>query len=99
MLDVLTIDDFAQREGDRFSVDHQGHVRVLVLAQAETSRIEPPPGRRRSFSLIFREAQDGPALGQGTYGFDHRDLGRLELFITCIGPDTDGAMRYEAVFN
>jgi hypothetical protein len=49
------------------------------------------------FSIVFRGPPE-PVLPQRTYPIQHRELGRLELFIVPIGPDQMG-MRYEAVFS
>jgi uncharacterized protein DUF6916 len=97
----ITFDQFSGRLGESFeiSVDGGPPIRTELTEAVESG--EPggvgPDGRQRlQFSLVFRGPLD-PALPQATYGVDHGELGRLELFLVPIGPDGTG-MRYQAVF-
>jgi hypothetical protein len=51
----------------------------------------------RQFSLVWRGPRNA-RLEQGIYPVRHPELGTMELFLVCIGPDAEG-MRYEAVFT
>jgi len=53
--------------------------------------------RSESFSLLFLGPAD-PLLQQKTYGFEHEQTGRFELFIVPVGRRPEG-LEYEAVFN
>ncbi len=50
-----------------------------------------------SFSLIFDGAQNRP-LRQGSYPFEHEQVGRFDLFIVPIAQE-QGVIQYQAVFN
>ena len=50
------------------------------------------------FSLLFQSG-GGPALPQGTYGFEHAALGSFALFLVPGGADTNGGHSYVAVVN
>ncbi len=50
-----------------------------------------------SFSLLFHGAQSQP-IQQGTYAFEHPQLGKFDLFIVPIAAE-DGMLHYQAVFN
>jgi hypothetical protein len=50
-----------------------------------------------SFSLLFHGAQSQP-LGQGTYSFDHPEVGTFALFIVPIASE-GGRLHYQAIFN
>jgi hypothetical protein len=49
------------------------------------------------FGIVFRGPKE-PVLPQGTYDFEHDELGAFILFIVPIRQD-DGGTFYEAVFN
>ncbi|HWY78167.1 MAG TPA: hypothetical protein VN281_21305, partial [Verrucomicrobiae bacterium] len=54
--------------------------------------------RNERFSLLF----SGPlnrTLLQGSYIFEHLGIGRFEMFIVPVGPDSTNPRYYEAVFN
>ena len=51
-----------------------------------------------SFSLFFG-GPSIPALGQGTYTFEHSELGRFPLFIVPARNTGGGRQAYEAVIN
>ena len=83
--------------------------RQIVELKLLKARLAPPtparPGRRpagdagnEKFSLIFSGPNE-ELLTSAIHQFEHRHLGRFEMYIGPIGPQgTDGA-RYEAVFN
>jgi hypothetical protein len=99
MLDKLTLADFADRVGEGFSLSHPEHAETLTLTEATAGRAIPPSGMRQSFSLVFLGESVTKMLGQGIYSLDHPALGRLDLFLVCIGPVDDGRFQYEAVFG
>jgi len=74
-------------------------LRLLLLLEARDLGPRPlgPPGDH-SFSLIFR-SNSRSHLPQAIYAVGHPKLGDLELFLVPIGPDAEGRMRYQAVFN
>lgn len=54
---------------------------------------------RSPFSLLFR-GPEGLALEQGIYRFEHDEMGEMDLFLVCVGPDRgDRQMRYEVIFT
>ena len=94
----VTVETFAGREGEAFTIQFADA--KLELTLAEVTR--PPEDwgrsdRREPFSLMFH----GPiehVLPQRVWPLDHEELGRTELFLVPMEPE-DGAMRYEAVFT
>ncbi len=89
-------DRYAECLGSAFrrTADEAGDALVLELVSVSELRTT---GWQEGFSLEFR----GPApipLRQGIHALDHKQLGRLELFLVPIGLD-GGSMRYEAIYN
>ena len=73
----------------------------VVTAVALGPAARPYQGiARHPFSLLFRCAAlpREQYIKQGSYRFEHPQLGALEIFITPIAPDAAG-MSYEAVFS
>ncbi len=70
------------------------------LIKVETIGREPEGKKRYPFSLTFHVASEGdaPPLPQRIYSFEHRQMGKLELFIVPVGRDAQGYI-YEAVFT
>ncbi len=95
----VTIETFAGREGETFSVALDDARLDLTLAAVE--RMPEGWGRtdaREPFSVLF----DGPlerVLPQRTWPLEHADLGRLEIFLVPLGPEGEATMRYQAVFT
>ena len=88
----VTADDFETLTDPEFSVQFvDGPPVTLVLVEVEQGR--SVPGYRDGFSLLF-EGPDEPQLDQGTWQLDHRQLGRLTIFLVPVGPAT-----YQAVFG
>jgi hypothetical protein len=91
---------FSPLVGDGFDL-HLPEGGSLQLLLAEARDLGPRPlgsAGERSFSLIFRSSHSGHRP-QGTYRLKHPQLGSFELFLVPIGPDAQGSMRYEAIFN
>ena len=105
-LGKLSYPSLAGQVNTLFRVLSVGQVVELKLLKA---RVAPPtparPGHRppgdagnEKFSLIFSGPKEA-LLASATHQFEHRQLGRFEMYIGQIGTrDTDG-VRYEAVFN
>lgn len=83
--------------------------RQIVELKLLKARLGPPtparPGRRlpgdagnEKFSLIFSGPKDA-LLASAIHQFEHRHLGRFEMYIGQIGPQGADGARYEAVFN
>jgi hypothetical protein len=60
----------------------------------------PPPGDagNEKFSLIFSGPKEA-LLASAIHQFEHRQLGRFEMYIGRIGTSDTDRVRYEAVFN
>lgn len=101
----LTVDDFADRVGERFllAADVAGDAGdgptlelVEVSSSGEAGGRGPAGEERMQFALVFR-GPAAPVLPQGIRHLRHDDLGELELFLVPLGVDAGGA-RYEAAF-
>ncbi len=98
-IDVLTEEAFARNVKTKFCVPLDESRRVdleLVEVVSYNAGANEQQGMER-FSAYF----DGPSdifLGQGTFTFEHEQLGAFALFITPIGK-IDNGFRYEAVIN
>jgi hypothetical protein len=54
-------------------------------------------GKQERFSLLFQGPPDR-GVQQGSYSFEHEELGKFELFIVPISRKEEGFV-YEAAFN
>ena len=94
----VTVETFAGREGQAFTIQFADA--VLELRLAEVSRMPGDWGRadrREPFSVLFT----GPGehiLQQQVWPLDHEELGRIDVFLVPMEPK-DGVARYEAVFT
>jgi hypothetical protein len=100
-LEILTVDDFHPRVGDRFRIradTESGIDAELIEARAlgDPDR-SPGRGRRTPFALLFRTALKG-ALPQRIYAVEHAEMGPYDIFLVPVGPDAVG-MVYEAIFT
>ena len=71
----------------------------LKTVEAELSKVDElllSPQQER-FAIVFRGPRE-PFLGQGSYRFEHDEMGEFPLFIVPIRQDENGTY-YEAVFN
>ena len=106
MLENFTYATFAGRLGDLFLV-HPGLADVVALELVQATDLgsrsdvaggaEDAPGQGARFSLLFQGPHDR-LLPQGTYQFEHEQIGSFPLFIVPIGA-AKGGIQYEAVFN
>lgn len=98
MLEAITHEAFTPLLHDRFRVELDP-VRIdLQLERVDVSGQRPEEGQRQAFSLLFSGVAEEP-LPQHLYPLSHDALGTLEVFLVPIGPQADGRMGYEAVFN
>ena len=95
MLEQITHDAFAQQLNTPFRVQ-SNHDRSLTVELIEATGLHTSD-RCEAFSIVFRGPAD-PFLPQGTYRFDHDEIGAFELFIVPIRQDERG-LYYEACFN
>lgn len=94
----LSLDLFESLLGQPFQIGEGSHAIDAVLIQATNLREAQGAGQlSRQFSLVWRGPRN-MALEQRIYTVQHAELGTMELFLVCIGPDAEG-MRYEAVFT
>jgi hypothetical protein len=99
----LIRDSFAHHVNTTFQV----HDEAAGIVEVELVKVTParmqlgsnamPHGRYECFSLFFCGPKD-QALDQGTYQFEHHQLGALDLFIVPTGPDEQGQL-YQAAFS
>ncbi len=92
----LDLVDFADRRGERFSLD-VGSERAVEAILAEVSQGAATSPGNQQFSLLFRAPIDAP-LEQRIYTVAHAELGRFDLFLVPVARDAAG-VQYEAVFN
>jgi hypothetical protein len=97
-LAAVTADDFTPHSGSRYRVRLAGTAEPIDLELVEVAAGgQPPPARRRPFSLVFRGPRQ-PWLPQSTYRLEHDAMGAFDLFLVPIAADAQGAT-YESVFN
>ena len=98
MLEKITQEQFEQWLQQPFHIHYDAEQPPL---QAELIEVSPLPAHgdagRRPFAVILRHAGDR-YLPQRIYTVEHAQMGRLDLFLVPIGPDSNG-MRYEVIFN
>jgi len=66
------------------------------LELVEVTEKDPSP-KVEQFCLVFRGPLT-PHLPQGIYTFEHEKLGKFDLFLVPLGPDSAG-MCYQVIFN
>ena len=94
----VTLETFAGREGETFSIQFADAKVELTLESAERM---PEEWGRTDRRVPFTIHLLGPlehVLPQQIWPLDHEELGRIDLFLVPLGPE-EGAMRYEAVFT
>jgi hypothetical protein len=99
-LSTARLSDFAGWIGTEFRAGDDGGG-AIALELVEAKALTPRPGapRPEPFSLIFRGPPDRP-LDQRIRHLEHDGLGRLDLFLVPIGPESDGrGPYYQAIFN
>ena len=99
-LDNVTAETFAPYVRQSFRIEYGG-TEPLLAELAELNVADERLRRKNErlpFSLIFRGGY-GRYLPQRLYRVAHEALGELDIFLVPLGPDSDGVMRYEAVFG
>jgi hypothetical protein len=95
MTEQLSSEIFSQHVKSNFLLSVPGGSSLsLELLEVEEKNYSPD---LEQFSLLFRGPRT-PKLGQSLYTLEHEKLGKLELFLVPVGPDSVG-MGYQAVFN
>jgi hypothetical protein len=102
MLETFDCQTFTPLLGERFEVEI-GEDQTATVELVKASQYAPAQGPsygsefRTPFSILFRGSKDF-LIRQGTYPIHHPELGRFELFIVPVIPDSSGHL-YEAVFG
>ncbi len=95
MLEKLTCADFEKHIDAEFKVASDEVDMTLKLVEAK----KMGQGEREggAFSLLFSGPAE-PVLEQGLIPLEHAEMGKLEIFMVCVGPG-EGELDYEAVFT
>jgi hypothetical protein len=92
-------DNFSRHVNTKFTV-RSGSGEPIELELAEVAvrqnEVNEQAGMER-FSTFFSGPQSS-FLPQGTYTFEHPEMGELQIFLVPLGLDKRG-YRYEAIFN
>ena len=92
MLESFTLETFAGRIGERFTIRFEPEQATETELVEAVATGEPGPGRT-PFSLVFR-APAGDVFPQAIYVVEHDELGSFEIFLVPIAEDM-----YEAIFS
>lgn len=99
MLDQLTAEHFTPLLDTLFTITlADGSAYPLTLIEVKITGEAINPGGRKPFSLLLCNPRADAYLPQRIYSLEHPSLGRLDLFLVPLGPDTQG-MVYQAVFS
>jgi hypothetical protein len=98
--DLLTIDDFKDKQGDAFflAVGPEANLEVVLVSVSATRTAQFPGKQRDPFSLIF-EGTKGTYCQQGTYTVRHGSGWTVDMFLVPIGGKPDGTFKYQAVYT
>ncbi len=97
-LAALTHEQLEPLVGEQFHVQRSPEAGFpLTLTEAKKLGAARP-GQRAPFSLIFRPTDPQFHAPQQIYSLVNPRIGRLDLFLVPIRPDSSGA-RFEAVFT
>ncbi len=96
----MNLPAFAALVGESFELRlaESGSLHLLLLEARDLGPRPLGPAGERSFSLIFGSSLSSH-LPQAVYSLWHAELGELHVFLVPIGPDAQGGMRYQAIFN
>lgn len=104
-LEQISFEDFAAQVDTPFDArDGSGARAMLQLIEARAIAAHPAnspaaaDAHNEKFSLFFIGSSLNP-LSQDTCAFEHRAIGRFEMFISRVGPVGQGRCFYEAAFN
>jgi hypothetical protein len=99
-LETLTLSKFSELLRTEFLVrrapPHQS-VQLELVQVTPGGTVSAHAQQYGSFSLLFHGTQSQP-LGQGTYSFEHPQVGSFDLFIVPVAAE-NGRLHYQAVFN
>jgi hypothetical protein len=94
MIETFTHSTFAELKGTKFKLydgsDEPVEVELIDVGEFVESK------RQEMFGIFF-SIPEGKKPAQGTYGMEHEQLGRFDLFLVPVVSE-DGIV-YEAVFN
>jgi hypothetical protein len=96
-LESLDHETFAPLAGHVFSIATAGGPLELHLHAVSHLGQGRAEATREPFALVFR-GQHGLRLPQGIYRFENASLGEIEMFITQLADDPQGA-DFEAIFT
>ena len=99
----LNADVFRARLNETFRLSEPGieDGEVVEVDLVDVSGLKGDSSRedRSPFSLLFR-GPEALALEQAIYRFENDEMGEMDLFVVCVGPDPDDRqMRYEVIFT
>lgn len=97
--ELLKVDFFAARVGERFEVALEGREPYL-LELTEARSVSGDSDARQPFSVIFRSAEE-LVLPQATYRLERAGMEPLLLFLVPLGParGDESGLLYEAAFS
>jgi hypothetical protein len=95
MTAALDHETFSKHLDSNFLVQ-AGDAGTISLKLSKVSELQLSP-RQERFSINFTGPLQ-PALPQGSYDFEHDEMGNFLLFIVPLISDEEGLL-YEAVFN
>ena len=99
MIRELTENTFRPHLMDSFQVRANETVTLnLRLVEVQGLKAGATAPRKDPFSILFVGPKT-PILPQKIYRTSHPAIGDFELFIVPVGPNKDGLMQYEAIFN
>jgi hypothetical protein len=102
MLAEFRLEDFLPHVGTDFRLATPAGAtitaRLSTAVPLADHRRETPVGSRAPFSLVFL-APPEPILPQGTWTVLHPEMPEVAYFFVPLGPDEEGLMRYQAIFN
>jgi hypothetical protein len=100
MLDKLQVSDFNPHLNETFRVHLDAFgvepIELELVHVAEAGQSSRPQARP-PFSIQFLGPPSSQYLVQHIYPLEHPGMGRLDLFLVPLGPES-GRMRYEAIF-
>ena len=97
-LGAVSLETFSPYVGEQFAIDTGSDTELgVTLVEASALASQASPTGRLPFSLLF-EGPSEPILPQRIYPLDHPALGRLELFLVPLQPES-GQARYQAIFT
>ena len=102
MIEMFAIESFQLRVGDRFHVSVMSGGKLDLELTSVRSLVDYADSlsrgtHRKPFSLSFI-GPEGVRLPQGTYHFEHDELGEFDVFIVPIGRQGN-QLTFEAIYT